>query len=295
MDSESASSVIAKLKEIKGRLRDRRRRQDDSSADNARRRVLRLELAGQHAPGSGHIGFEIFDKTAFGVTDFLNTSTIAAPLEGAGQNDFDHLGGGGRARAYRQRRSCRPSGRDQPTKASVILEAANKINLAPITALPRITGPSPASVESPAKRSIIDYFRLVRLADEGPDDVSGRGRHRAPAADRTRAVGARDQSTRAGSSASGRVRVNVTAKLNLRHERRDRRGSGSDACRAKPANGDADRKRRRGAQGVAAGSRANLPPDPVSKPEATAAVSLTTVPTGAAHAPPRRRTTKSAS
>src|SRR5262245_29304575 len=66
MDADSASSVVTKLKDQKiayvlddgGKtVRVPRNRVDE----------LRLELASQGMPGSGHIGFELFDRTAFGV------------------------------------------------------------------------------------------------------------------------------------------------------------------------------------------------------------------------------------
>src|SRR5215831_1450471 len=61
MDSESASAVIAKLKEQKALYEI-----DDGGktirVPTTRVDELRLELAGQGMPGSGHVGFEIFDK-----------------------------------------------------------------------------------------------------------------------------------------------------------------------------------------------------------------------------------------
>src|SRR5436190_24234214 len=70
LEAESASSVTAKLKSQKvpyvvdegGRT---------IRVASARVDELRLEFAGQGLPASGRIGFEIFDRTAFGVTDFL--------------------------------------------------------------------------------------------------------------------------------------------------------------------------------------------------------------------------------
>src|SRR5205085_5787276 len=43
---------------------------------------LRLEFAGQGQPTSGRIGFEIFDRTAFGTTEFLEHVNYRRALEG---------------------------------------------------------------------------------------------------------------------------------------------------------------------------------------------------------------------
>ena len=81
MDSESASSVITKLKadKIAYAIGDGGKtiRVPETRVDE-----LRLQFASQGMPGSGHVGFEIFDKTAFGVTDFLEHVNYRRALEG---------------------------------------------------------------------------------------------------------------------------------------------------------------------------------------------------------------------
>src|SRR4030095_16075640 len=68
------------------------------------------------------------------------------------------------------------SGRDQPTKASVILKLRNKSQLAPTT-VAAITGLVSASVESlkPEAVVIIDNFGRPLSRTEDPDDVAGAG------------------------------------------------------------------------------------------------------------------------
>ena len=131
MDSESASSVIAKLKEQKV----------DYVIDDGGKTIrvpttrvdeLRLELAGQGMPGSGHIGFEIFDKTAFGVTDFLEHVNYRRALEGELARTISTISEVAGARVHiAMPQPSLFSGRDQPTKASVILKLRNKSQLPP--------------------------------------------------------------------------------------------------------------------------------------------------------------------
>src|SRR5262249_4110463 len=81
MDSESAGAVVDRLKSDKVQyvLDDGGR---TIGVPAARVDELRLQFASQGMPGSGHVGFEIFDKTAFGVTDFLEHVNYRRALEG---------------------------------------------------------------------------------------------------------------------------------------------------------------------------------------------------------------------
>src|SRR5215831_14243793 len=282
MDSESASSVIAKLKEQKVAY------EIDEGGKTIRvpsTRVdeLRLELAGQGMPGSGHIGFEIFDKTAFGVTDFLEHVNYRRALEGELTRTISTISEVAGARVHiAMPQPSLFSGRDQPTKASVILKLRNKSQLAPQT-VTAITGLVSASVESlkPEAVVIIDNFGRPLSKTEDPDDANS-----AVGIERQQRI-ERELSTRVINLlepivGAGRVRVNVTAKLNSdTNEETEEKWDPTPVIRSQQtvtqtANAVAD-----GAQGVA-GSRTNLPPDP-AKPEASAAASLTNIPTGAAH------------
>jgi flagellar M-ring protein FliF len=283
MDSESASSVIAKLKEQKVLY----------EIDDAGRTIrvpttrvdeLRLELAGQGMPGSGHVGFEIFDKTAFGVTDFLEHVNYRRALEGELARTISTISEVAGARVHiAMPQPSLFSGRDQPTKASVILKLRNKTQLAPQT-VTAITGLVSASVESlkPEAVVIIDNFGRPLSKTEDADDASSSvGIERQQRIERE--LSARVINLLEPIVGAGRVRVNVTAKLNSdTNEETEEKWDPTPVIRSKQtvaqtANGVAG-----AAQGIA-GSRTNLPPDP-SKPEATAtAATMTNLPTGAAH------------
>src|SRR5204863_4662802 len=88
---------------------------------------LRLGFASQGMPASGHVGFEIFDRTAFGVTDFLEHVNYQRALEGELARTISTISEVGGARVHiAMPQPSLFSGRDQPTKASVILKLRNK-------------------------------------------------------------------------------------------------------------------------------------------------------------------------
>jgi flagellar M-ring protein FliF len=267
MDSESASSVIAKLKEQKVPYAI-----DDGGktirVPTTRVDELRLELAGQGMPGSGHVGFEIFDKTAFGVTDFLEHVNYRRALEGELARTISTISEVAGARVHiAMPQPSLFSGRDQPTKASVILKLRNKTQLPPTT-VAAITGLVSASVESlkPEAVVIIDNFGRPLSRTEDPDDASGAvGMERQQRIERE--LSARVINLLEPIVGSGRVRVNVTAKLNSdTNEETEEKWDPTPVVRSQ--------------QTVT--QTANGAADP-SKPEAAAAASLATVPTGAAH------------
>src|SRR4051794_5602924 len=70
MDPETAGEIVTKLKTMKVSY------ELDAGGRGVRvpaERVdeLRLEMTSQGLPASGRVGFEIFDRTAFGATEFL--------------------------------------------------------------------------------------------------------------------------------------------------------------------------------------------------------------------------------
>src|SRR3954447_190306 len=81
MSAEDAGAVVTKLKETGVEFRI----SDDGStvlAPSARQAELRLELASAGLPKTGRIGFELFDKTNLGMTDFAEQVNYRRALEG---------------------------------------------------------------------------------------------------------------------------------------------------------------------------------------------------------------------
>ncbi len=81
MPAEDAAAIVQKLKEsgVEHRLAD-----NGTSVLVAAAKVdeLRLEMAGAGLPRSGRIGFELFDKTNLGLTDFTEHVNYRRALEG---------------------------------------------------------------------------------------------------------------------------------------------------------------------------------------------------------------------
>ena len=216
MDAESASSVVAKLKSEKvqyvlddgGRRRSACRRRASTNCG------CRSRPTGM--PGSGHVGFEIFDRTAFGVTEFLEHVNYRRALEGELARTISTIAEVASARVHIA--MPQPSlftGRDQPTKASVILKLRNNRPLPPRRS-PASPAWSSASVESlrPEAVVIIDNFgRPLSQAEsradaaEVPSGIERQQRIERDLSD------ARGRSLLEPIVGAGRVRVNVTAQL----------------------------------------------------------------------------------
>jgi flagellar M-ring protein FliF len=81
MDPDAASARVTKLKTLKVQyVLDEGGRAIRVPANRVDE--LRLELASQGLPESGRVGFEIFDRTNFGATEFLEQVNFRRALEG---------------------------------------------------------------------------------------------------------------------------------------------------------------------------------------------------------------------
>src|SRR5437899_1952485 len=99
LDAESAGGVVSRLKNDKVPYSI-----DDGGktirVPAARVDELRLSFAGNAMPASGRIGFEIFDRTAFGVTDFLEHVNYRRALEGELARTISTIGDVASARVH---------------------------------------------------------------------------------------------------------------------------------------------------------------------------------------------------
>lgn len=285
MDAESAGSVVTKLKNEKVAYvvddGGRTVRVPSNRVDE-----LRLDFASQGMPASGRIGFEIFDRTAFGVTDFLEHVNYRRALEGELARTISTLGDVGGARVHIA--MPQPSlfaGREQPTKASVVLKLRSNRQLAPST-VNAITGLVAASVESLKAESVViidNYGRplsRVGTETEAADGVPLERQQRIE----------RDLSTRVVALLTpivgdGRVRVNVHAQLKSdTQEETEERWDPTPVVRSRQsvtqtAPGIA------AAHGVA-GARSNLPPDQSKPAEGATTTTAANAATSAGVVPP---------
>ena len=223
---------------------------------------LRLEFAAQGLPGSGRIGFEIFDRTTFGVTDFMEHVNYRRALEGELARTITAISEVVGARVHIA--IPQPSlfvGQQQPAKASVVLKLRNSRQL-DVQTVNAITGLVAASVESLTPEAVVVIDTL--------------GRPLARMTDASNEVGTREQlerkeriehglSTRVVALLEpivgvGRARVNVSTRIREGvEEQTEERYDPVPIIRSQQtvnqsAAGTAP------VQGVA-GARANLPPD----------------------------------
>lgn len=134
---------------------------------------LRLQFAGDGMPTSGRIGFEIFDKVAFGQTEFLEHVNYRRALEGELARTISTLSEVQAARVHiAMQKESLFGAKEQPAKASVTLTLRGNRALPP-QATASITNLVAASVEGlrPEQVVIIDSFgRSLARGAMGGDD-----------------------------------------------------------------------------------------------------------------------------
>ena len=137
---------------------------------------LRLDMAAAGLPKSGRIGFEIFDKTNLGMTDFAEHVNYRRALEGELERSVMALNEVEQARVHISfpQESVFQEAR-QPAKASVLLRLRGSAQL-PETAIPAITHLISSAVEglAPEAVSVLDMRgnllnRAKRVSDSGSD------------------------------------------------------------------------------------------------------------------------------
>ncbi len=122
---------------------------------------LRLSFsAGENLPTSGRIGFEIFDRTAFGQTEFLEQVNYRRALEGEIARTIATLSEVSSARVHiAMAKDSLFGSRVQPAKASVVLKLKKNRPLAPGTTQ-GITNLVAASVEGLRPESVVPARQL---------------------------------------------------------------------------------------------------------------------------------------
>jgi flagellar M-ring protein FliF len=178
---------------------------------------LRLSLTAQGLPSTGRIGFEIFDRTAFGETEFLEHVNYRRALEGEIGRTIATIGEVASARVHiAMAKESLFESKEQPAKASVILKLKGRQPL-PGATVAGIASLVASSVEGlrPESVVILDNFgrSLTRPAEADENISSG------PLGVERQQRMEHELSTRVVSLLEpivgpGRVRVNVAARLN---------------------------------------------------------------------------------
>lgn len=215
MDAETAQSVISKLKteKVQYQLNDGGR---SISVPVDKAPELRLSLASGGLPSAGRIGFEIFDRTAFGTTEFLEHVNYRRALEGELARTISTLSEvrGARVHISMAKDSLFVT-EEQPAKASVVLTLKNNRPLAPST-IKGIAGLVAASVEQLRPESVVILDSSGRYLSK-PTDPADTSAASSVQMERQQQI-ERDLVTKVTALLEpvvgpGRVRVNVSALL----------------------------------------------------------------------------------
>jgi flagellar M-ring protein FliF len=174
---EDASVVIQKLKEGSTEYR-LSNNGTTVSVPEDKVAELRLELAAAGVPKSGRIGFEIFDKTNFGMTDFAEHINYRRAVEGELERSVMAIAEVEQARVHITfPKESVFSEAQQPAKASVLIKIRPGASL-PETAIPAITHLISSAVEglAPESVSVLDMrgnlLNRAKRAGVSSDDSS---------------------------------------------------------------------------------------------------------------------------
>jgi flagellar M-ring protein FliF len=134
---------------------------------------LRLDLSAQGLPSSGRIGFEIFDRTAFGQTEFLEHVNYRRALEGEIARTIATISEVSGARVHiAMAKDSLFGAREQPAKASVVLKLKNQNRPLQASTVVGVTNLVAASVEGlrPEAVVVLDSFGRPLSRPESEDD-----------------------------------------------------------------------------------------------------------------------------
>jgi flagellar M-ring protein FliF len=259
MDPESAAQMVERLKTLKVQYQvdpgGRAIRVQSERVDE-----LRLELTSQGLPASGRIGFEIFDRTAFGATEFLEQVNYRRALEGEIARTISTLAEVSSARVHISMAKDTLFREPRPAKASVVLKLRGQRPLSNGT----VTGISnlvAASVEGlrPDAVVILDHSGRPLARPNGDDDDPLGAQHLERQQRLERDLSARVVSMLESVVGEDRVRVNVALKLNPEsREETEERWDPNAVVRSKQTSSDVATPAT--VPMLVAGARGNTPP-----------------------------------
>ncbi len=172
LTQEDAGQAIAKLKEMKVSYKVEG---NSISVPSDKVYELRLELASQGIPQGGGVGFEIFDKNQFGVTEFVQRLNYIRALQGELARTIRQLAEVDQARVHIAipEKTIFTDKEDKPTASVVLkLKAGRALNQGQIGGIVHLVS---SSVEGlpPGNVSVIDNLgNLLSSPSDGSDMVA---------------------------------------------------------------------------------------------------------------------------
>src|SRR5918993_4365604 len=174
MDPETAGQIVTRLKTLKVQYQlDAGGRAVRVPADRVDE--LRLELTAQGMPESGRVGFEIFDRTAFGATQFLEQVNYRRALEGEIARTIATIAEVANARVHIAMGKDSLFGEPRPAKASVVLKlrGSRPPSAATINGITNLVAASVASLRPEAVVILDSYGRPLARPQDGEHDPMG--------------------------------------------------------------------------------------------------------------------------
>jgi flagellar M-ring protein FliF len=281
LDPESANAVITKLKaaNVEYALEDGG---STLMVPAARVDELRLDFASQGLPTAGRIGFEIFDRTTFGTTEFLEHVNYRRGLEGELARTIATISDVASARVHISlaKDSLFTSTAEQ-AKASVVLKLRSARPLSAST-VAGIAGLVSSAVESLRPESVVIVDTFGRPLSKPVDDetAAGGGANLEHQQKFERDMTAKVVSLLEPVVGAGHVRVNVSARFSAAtSEETEETWDPNSVIRSQQKSSDtsssAASASRQGRAGGVAGARSNAPPDASTATGQTAQVAAT--------------------
>ncbi len=275
LDPESAGQIVTRLKTMKVQYQ-----MDDGGrgirVPSSRVDELRLEMATNGMPAAGRIGFEIFDRTAFGATEFLEQVNYRRALEGEIARTIATITEVSSARVHIAMGKDSLFGESRPAKASVVLKLKGQRTLSAAT-INGVSNLVAASVEGlrPDAVVILDSFgRPLARPNADADDPMGAAQLERQAR-LEREMATRVTALLEPVVGMDRVRVNVAIRLDPQtQDETEERWDPNAVVRSRQMT--ADGVSASGGPAQVAGARGNTPP-PATPPNQQQAAAPTTV------------------
>ena len=263
MDAESAQQVVTRLKaanipyQLDAGGRGIRVPQDKVDE-------LRLELSAESLPASGRVGFELFDRTQFGATQFLEQVNYRRALEGEIARTIGTISEVSNARVHIAMGKDSLFGDPRPAKASVVLKlrGSRPPSAATINGIGNLVASSVEGLRPEAVVILDSYGRpLARPQDDENDPMGTAQMERQQRLERE--LSARVVALLEPVVGPDRVRVNVAIKLDPKSlEQTEESWDPNTVVRSRQAT--ADQANGGPSLATVAGTRGNAPVTPDS-------------------------------
>jgi flagellar M-ring protein FliF len=281
MDAESAGQIVTELKNRNVPYQldagGRAIRVPDNRVDE-----LRIELASQsQLPASGRIGFEIFDRTQFGATQFLEQVNYRRALEGEIARTIATISEVSNARVHIAMGKDSLFGDPRPAKASVVLKlrGSRAPSAATINGISNLVASSVEGLRPEAVVILDSFGRPLARPEDGDDPLGTAQMERQKRLETEMAQ--RVVALLEPVVGTDRVRVNVAMKLDPQSlEQTEERWDPNTVVRSRQTQAD---QATGGATAMVAGTRGNVPQtpeDPANPGQPLRAGAQGAVPTG---------------